>query len=142
MFLELGWEPLSAFIDRQRVSYFKRLIELPDQRLCKQVFNEMIVSNEKVWKYEELIHGTLDAITPNLATNDIKSIDNLNSLIGSWTRNKQMTEIHTKSSLDVYKHFYIGIGRQHYLNGNDFQASRLKLLARTKTIPLKEYYAE
>ena len=32
--LELGWEPISAFIDRQN-TYFRRLSELPGDRLCK-----------------------------------------------------------------------------------------------------------
>ena len=32
--LELGWEPLSVFIDRQRISYYKRLLRLPNLRLC------------------------------------------------------------------------------------------------------------
>jgi hypothetical protein len=38
--LELGWEPLSVFIDKQRISYYKRLLRLPNHLLCKQVYNE------------------------------------------------------------------------------------------------------
>ena len=34
LLLELGWEPITVFIDRSKVSYFKRLSELPDSRLC------------------------------------------------------------------------------------------------------------
>ena len=33
--LELSWEPISAFIDRQNISYFRRLSELPGDSLCK-----------------------------------------------------------------------------------------------------------
>jgi hypothetical protein len=40
LLLELGWEPITTFIDRSKVSYFKRLSELPDSRLCKQVYNK------------------------------------------------------------------------------------------------------
>jgi hypothetical protein len=39
---ELGWEPILDFINRQEVLYYKRLLELPDNRLCKSVFNEMV----------------------------------------------------------------------------------------------------
>ncbi len=47
--LELGWEPLSVFIDRQRISYYKRLLRLPNHRLCKQVYNEMFNNNDTFW---------------------------------------------------------------------------------------------
>jgi hypothetical protein len=42
LLLELWWEPIVDFINRQKVSYYKRLLELPDNRLCKSVFNEMV----------------------------------------------------------------------------------------------------
>ena len=50
-----------------------------------------------------------------------------------------MLEVQTKSSLDLYQNCFVKIGRQSYLCDNDFRSSRLKLLARTKTIPLKKY---
>jgi hypothetical protein len=28
--------------NRQKVSYYERFLELPDNRLCKSVFNEMV----------------------------------------------------------------------------------------------------
>jgi hypothetical protein len=49
LLLELGWEPITAFIDRSKVSYFKRLSELPVSRLCKQVYNKMIMLNATFW---------------------------------------------------------------------------------------------
>ena len=54
-------------------------------------------------------------------------------------RNKMMLEVQTKSRLDLYQNCFVKIGRQSYLCDNDFRSSRLKLLARTKTIPLKKY---
>ena len=33
LLLELGWEPILDFINRQKVSCYKRLLELPDNRL-------------------------------------------------------------------------------------------------------------
>jgi hypothetical protein len=41
LFLELGWEPIKDFLDRQRISYFSRLHNLPCKRLCKIVFDEL-----------------------------------------------------------------------------------------------------
>jgi hypothetical protein len=41
LFLELGWEPINDFLDRQRISYFSRLQNLPCKRLCKIVFDEL-----------------------------------------------------------------------------------------------------
>jgi hypothetical protein len=42
--------------------------------------------------------------------------------------------------VDFYQQCYVGTGRQNYLNdNNNFRASRLKLLTKTKTIPLNKY---
>jgi hypothetical protein len=59
---------------------------------------------------------------------------------GSITRDRLLLDVTNKSSLDLYQYFYIKQGKQVYLdNQNDFKASRLNLLARTKTIPLQRY---
>jgi hypothetical protein len=58
---------------------------------------------------------------------------------GSITRDRLLLDVTNKSSLDLYQYFYIKQGKQVYLdNQNDFKASRLNLLARTKTIPLQK----
>jgi hypothetical protein len=36
LLLELGWKPINAFLDRQRISYFSRFSELNSTRQCKQ----------------------------------------------------------------------------------------------------------
>jgi hypothetical protein len=59
---------------------------------------------------------------------------------GSITRDRFLLDVTNKSSLDLCQYFYIKQGKQLYLdNQNDFKASRLILLARTKTIPLQKY---
>ena len=59
---------------------------------------------------------------------------------GSITRDRLLLDVANKSSLDLYQYFYIKQGKQVYLdNQNDFKASRLNLLARTKNIPLQRY---
>ena len=56
------------------------------------------------------------------------------------TRRRPLEDVYSKSSLDFYQQCYVGTGRQNYLNdNNNFRASRLKLLARTTTIPLNKY---
>ena len=62
LFLELGWEPITTFIDRQRIMYFKRLSDLPDSRLCKQVYNEMVRLDEHFWNYTQHIESTMREI--------------------------------------------------------------------------------
>jgi hypothetical protein len=65
---------------------------------------------------------------------------NFSRKYSSITRDKLLLDVANKSSLDFYQYFYIKQGKQVYLdNQNDFKASRLKLLARTKTIPLQKY---
>ena len=45
-----------------------------------------------------------------------------------------------QSSLDFYQQCCVSLGKQNYLNNhNDVYTSRLKLLPRTKTIPLQKY---
>ena len=39
LFLELGWEPVYTFMNRQRVAYYARFQNLADDRLCKVIFN-------------------------------------------------------------------------------------------------------
>jgi hypothetical protein len=56
LFLELGWEPINDFLDRQRISYFSRLQNLPCTRLCKIVFYELKDSqSHPKWDYLNLI---------------------------------------------------------------------------------------
>ena len=137
--MELGWEPLSVFIDRQRISYYKRLLRLPNHRLCKQLYNEMINNNDTFWDYDTLNLDIIRDVTPDVSCFESQSQASLNSMFGTNTRNKMMLEVQTKSSLDLYQNCFVKIGRQSYLCDNDFRSSRLKLLARTKTIPLKKY---
>jgi hypothetical protein len=58
--LELGWEPILDFINRQKVSYYKRLLELPDNRLCKSVFNEMVRKGDSFWNYKEHVSSLIN----------------------------------------------------------------------------------
>ena len=140
LLLELAWESVSPFIERRRLSYFKRLVELPDDRLCKQVFTEMVRTGEHMWSYQSEINNIIENISQGNTFCTRLSQINTNTLHGDDTRRRLLEDVSSKSSLDFYQQCYVGTGRQNYLNdNNNFRASRLKLLARTKTIPLNKY---
>jgi hypothetical protein len=41
LFLELVWEPVYTFMNRQRVAYYARYQNQADDRLCKVIFNKL-----------------------------------------------------------------------------------------------------
>ncbi len=56
---------------------------------------------------------------------------------GEYVQLREMGELQMKSSLKVYNTFWIKKGKQNYLTGvGDFNASRLKMLARTGCLSL------
>jgi hypothetical protein len=42
LLLELGWEPINAFLDRQRISYFSRFSELRQDCASKHLMNYLV----------------------------------------------------------------------------------------------------
>jgi hypothetical protein len=129
LLLELGWEPILDFINRQKVSYYKRLLELPDNRLCKSVFNDMVRKGNSFWNYKEHVSSLLNQPDVNIGIN----IKEFNRLYGSPARYKLLMEVSSKIALISINSVLLALGKQNYLNNhNDLYASRLKLLSRTK----------
>ena len=62
LLLELGWEPINNFLDRQRVSYFARFFTLPDTRLCRIIFNELMSKGTTDWPYCKHIKSIFEFI--------------------------------------------------------------------------------
>ena len=139
MFQELGWEPINAFMDRQRVSYFSRLKGMPNSRLCKLVFNELHSLPNGTCKYLNYIKDILTSTgLDHYFTSDIK-FGTFNRIFGDQVRCKELLEISKKTSLGAYTNMNIKSGKQEYLYGiGDFRSSRLKLLARTNYLPLND----
>jgi hypothetical protein len=76
----------------------------------------------------------------NLCIGSDPTNQNCSCKYGSITRDRLLLDVTNKNSLDLYQYFYIKQGKHVYLdNQNDFKTSRLKLHARTKTIPLQKY---
>jgi hypothetical protein len=51
LLIELGWEPINDFLNRQRASYLSYINNLPNKTLCKRVFDEMHALSAHVWDY-------------------------------------------------------------------------------------------
>jgi hypothetical protein len=137
LLLELGWEPINAFLDRQRISYFSRFSELNSTRLCKQTFDELFSKNIKEWPYFDYIQSLFESVGLDHFINGSFNKGTFSKLFGEFTRRKELDNIDTKSSLHLYKTFNITGRTQKYLiNINDFRGSRLKLLARTNCLPV------
>ena len=65
------------------------------------------------------------------------NMNSFNRFFGVSSRNKEFEVLRSKSSLLTYNTFKLSYGMQQYLvNVDDFESSRLKLLARTNCLPL------
>ena len=62
LLLELGWEPINDYLDRQRIAYFSRFFSLPDTRLCKRVFNELMRKSAVEWPYSRYIQSLFESV--------------------------------------------------------------------------------
>ena len=137
LLMELGWEPINNFLDRQRISYFSRFSRLPTTRLCKQVYDKMFGTNVKEWPYFTYIKNLFEIVGLDHFLSGNCDRNTFNKFFGQINRIKAFENINSKSSLDVYKTFNISQGCQKYLiNLNEFEGSRLKLLARTNCLPI------
>ena len=83
LLLELGWEHILDFINRQKVSYYIRLLKPPDNRLCKSVFNEMVRKGDSYWNYKEHVSSLINQPDVNFDIN----IKEFNKLYGSQVTN-------------------------------------------------------
>jgi UDP-galactopyranose mutase len=83
--------------NRQKVSYYERFLELPDNRLCKSVFNEMVRKDDSFWNYKEHVSSLINQPDVNFGIH----IKEFNKLYGSQVRDKLLMEVSSKSSLGL-----------------------------------------
>lgn len=132
---ELGWEPINAFMNRQRVSYFARFNELPDNRLCKFVFN--ILKTSACSEYSMFFRNIFNEIGLDHYFDGNINVKTFNSFYGKYVRACEFEIIASKSSLEFYRYCTLVTGKQTYISeATDFDVARLKLLARTNCLPL------
>jgi UDP-galactopyranose mutase len=96
--------------NRQKVSYYERFLELPDNRLCKSVFNEMVRKDDSFWNYKEHVSSLINQPDVNFGIN----IKESNKLYGSQARDKLLMEVSSKSSLDFYQQCFVSFRREAY----------------------------
>lgn len=135
LFLELGWEPVYAFMNRQRVAYYARFQNLADDRLCKIIFD--LLGNSEHSEYhmylkkifidlglDHYVHGAID-------------LQVFRSFYGQTVRQSEYGKVLSKNSLSMYKNCRVALGKQAYLSDDvNFEATRLKLLARTNCLSI------
>ena len=91
LFFVLGWEPINDYLDRERVSYFARIKNLPITRLCKLFLMEVEYSNTSSgWKYLDHLKFVFNNIGfDHLMSNEI-NINTFKRFFGSFVRKKRI----------------------------------------------------
>ncbi|VDI50499.1 Hypothetical predicted protein [Mytilus galloprovincialis] len=134
---EFGWESINKFMDRQRIAYYARLKNLPNNRLSKIILDEIIPAKCNEWKYIENIETILQTAGLDHYANGNINVNIFNKFYGNETTNTQLCNILGKSSLNLYQSFVVVSRKQSYLsNVDDFRSTRLKFLARTNCLPI------
>lgn len=129
LLIELGWQPINNFLNRQRASYFSYINYLPNKRLCKIVFDEMHSLSAHAWDYFPALKTVFESVELDYLyyVNDFNK-EMFNVCMGHFST-KLTTEVLGKSSLHYYITFYRHQGKQPYLEDmRDFEGSRLILL--------------
>ena len=135
LFLELGWEPVCAFMNRQRVAYYARFQNLADNRLCKLIFN-MLKNSEQSDYHMFFEKSFIDLGLDHYANGNINN-EVFKSFYGNAIRQTEVGKVLSKSSLSIYKNCRVALGKQLYSSDDcNFEASRLKLLARTNCLSI------
>ena len=112
---EFGWEPINSFLDRQRVSYFARFAGLPDDRLCKIVFQELKFSRSTEWNYFSHMERLFQSIGLDHYIDGNVNKQTFNKFFGGHTFCKVNTDINEKRSLHLYRSLLVSNRRQTYL---------------------------
>ena len=140
---ELGWEPINAFLDRQRFSFFLRFSKISNNRLSKVVFHELsrFKTQNTEWPYFSYIRTLFEDVGLDHFIEGHFQINTFNRFFGMNNKIKEREIIETKTTfiIETYKTFFVNRGTHKYLkNIEDFELSRLKHLARTKCLPIND----
>jgi hypothetical protein len=116
LLIELGWEPINDFLNRQRAYYLSYINNLPNKTLCKRVFDEMNALSAHAWDYIPALKTAFESVGLDYLyhVNDF-SKERFNVFMGQFSSTKLRKEIMSKSSLRDYITFYRHKGKQPYL---------------------------
>ena len=80
----------------------------------------MLKRKEMFWNYSEHISGINGDMLSDPSSN-ITNLVNFDQRHGHHTRNRLLSDVSEKSTLDLYQRCFIDLGKQPYLNNiNDF----------------------
>ena len=97
--MELGWEPINNFICRQ-VSFFNRLLQLPNDQLCKAIYIQLQSDGDHLWKYHEGILNILSSMGLDHSIDGGFDIKVFNKFHGIFSRPKEILKISEKQALN------------------------------------------
>ena len=144
---DLGWLPLSMFLDLQRIKYYNYLKNrVPNRRyLLKGVFNDLETGyksgKDASWSYHKNIHEIFKNVGLDCGYNGnnhdyVQAFKKLQ--IQNYTSNYQST-IEDRTSLRYYRNMKMHTHQAEYLNNMyDFKGMRLKFQIRTGILSINE----
>ena len=127
LLMELCWEPIHDYFDRQRISYFARFSNLLNTRLCKLIYKELICKNVKEWP----LFSHINEVFKNIGLYHYfywnYDKQNFNIFFGQISRLKQFEVIIFKKSLKIPK----GQSESGYRRRTDNTLAKRKKYKRT-----------
>jgi hypothetical protein len=114
---ELGWEPINAFLDRQRDFFFVRFSKISNSRLSKVLFHEFFrfKTQNTEWPYFSYIRALFEDVSLDHFIEGNFNINMFKKFFGMNNKIKERVIIETKTTLEIYKTFFVSQGAQKYL---------------------------
>ena len=143
---ELGWLPLELSLDKFRLKYYHRMrYDVPDTRLCKQIFDDMangyLDNSPYHWPYFPQVNKILINAGIGRAmfsTNSEWLQPFLKRQLGSY-KIDFFQDIDEKTSLQWYRAFKDStFGVKYLFDTGNFYGTRLKFLARVGCLGINE----
>jgi hypothetical protein len=141
---DLGWLPLSHFVDCQRIKYVSYLLALPTDRLPRQILQDMLAAHHGgerlVWPAIEHICNTLrDKGLDDALSGPTENLPGVFSKLSSELYQNRFREaLNQRSSLRSYRHFKYHSFREKYTHDmSNFQGIKLKFKARSGVLELE-----
>ena len=124
------------------VSFFLRFFKISNNRLSKVVFHELSrfkIQNTE-WPYFSYIRTLFEDVGLDHFIEGSFNINTFNRFFGMNNNIKEREIIETKTTLGTPKTCFVSQGTQQISKKNieDFEISRLKLLARTNCLPIND----
>ena len=97
---ELRWEPINAFLDRQRVSFFLRFSKISNNSLSKVVFHELFrfKTQNTEWPYFSYIRTLFEDVGLEHFIVGNFNINTFNRFFGMNNKIKEREIIETKTT--------------------------------------------